>query len=174
MLKQTFCLAATLIILLTATALQAQTPAKFGHMNLGNLLESMPETKVANDTLTAYAAKLSVQDDTLNARFERTYIDFERRYQAGEFTQIVAQQKYQELEKMRVEIETFEKKAEQDVAAKRDMLLQPLLNRVTEAIKAVGKENNYAMIFDISTGVALFAAETEDVTPLVRKKLGMQ
>jgi outer membrane protein len=174
MLRPTFCLLAAFFALTITTNLSAQTPAKFGHMNLGNLLESLPEVKTANDTLEVFAQKYGIQDDTLNARFERAYVDFERRYQAGDYTPVVAQQKYQELEQMRAQIEKFEQDAEGAVTQKRDELLAPILNRVNEAIKAVGKENNYAMIFDISSGAALYAASTDDVTPLVRKKLGVQ
>jgi hypothetical protein len=48
------------------------------------------------------------------------------------------------------------------------------LAKVDVAIKAIGKENNYAFIFDTSTGGTLFALESEDITALVKAKLGLK
>ncbi|MBC7774905.1 MAG: OmpH family outer membrane protein, partial [Phycisphaerae bacterium] len=39
--------------------------------------------------------------------------------------------------------------------------------------KAVAKENGYAMVFDTSTGAMLFASDSDDLTELVKKKLGL-
>jgi outer membrane protein len=173
MFNKTLCLLAA-ILTLSSASVSAQTPTKFGHMNIGNLLEQLPETKTANDALTAYATTFQAKDDSLGKAFEVVAGEFQRKYEAGEYTQVQAQQRYQEIQKMQADIEAFERDAEAAVGKKRDELLTPLLTRVTDAIKAVGKENGYAMIFDVSSGVALYAAETEDVTPLVKKKLGIQ
>ena len=59
------------------------------------------------------------------------------------------------------------------IAARREDLLKPILTRVEDAVKAVATENSYLMIFDTSSGAFLFAAESDDVSPLVKKKLGM-
>ena len=77
------------------------------------------------------------------------------------------------MEKQEKEVAAYQQKAEQEVSAKRDELLKPILTKVYDAIKAVAKENGYMMIFDTSTGAALFALESEDITALVKKKLGI-
>ena len=59
------------------------------------------------------------------------------------------------------------------VAAKREELLKPILVRVDDAVKSIAVDNQYLMIFDTSSGSMLFAAETEDVTALVKKKMGI-
>lgn len=58
------------------------------------------------------------------------------------------------------------------VTAKREELLKPILTKVDDAIKAVAKESGYAMIFDTSTGAMLFAADTDDVTALMKRNWG--
>ena len=43
------------------------------------------------------------------------------------------------------------------------------------AIKEVGKENGFTYVFDLSAGgILYFADNTEDILPLVKKKLGLQ
>jgi outer membrane protein len=59
------------------------------------------------------------------------------------------------------------------VAAKREELLKPILTKITDAVKAVAVENKYMMIFDTSSGIMLYADDTEDVTAIVKKKLGI-
>lgn len=158
---------------LTVASAQAQTTTKCGHMNLGNFLEELPETSVANKELEAYVLKYGTKADSITKAFETAAATFQADYQAGKLTPLVAQQQYAVLEKQEKEVAAYQQKAEQEVSAKRDELLKPILTKVYDAIKAVAKENGYMMIFDTSTGAALFALESEDITALVKKKLGI-
>ena len=157
----------------SAVSLTAQTTGKYGHMNLGNLLEALPDSKKANIDLEVFANKFSAKGDSLAKALEASAAKFQQDYQGGLLTAVVAQQQYAALEKQQADLDKFEKEAQQQVAAKRDELLKPILEKLYAAISAVGKENGYLMIFDTSTGAALFALETEDVTALVKKKLGL-
>lgn len=170
--KTSFFLAALLCGALSVSA-QDDLP-KYGHMNLGNLLDGMPETKVAEDSLKIFAAQLAQKDSVMTKAFEADFLQFRKQYDARELTGVQIQQRQTELEKQRQDIQAFEQKAQQDLEAKRSLLLQPILAKIDDALKAVAKENGFLMIFDISTGSMLFASETIDVTPLVKKKLGIQ
>jgi outer membrane protein len=164
-----------LVAVLTLTgAAQAQTATKYGHMNLGNLLESLPETKKANEDLKAFTDKLSAKDDTLTRNFQAKVAKFQEDYQAGRLTPVQAQTLQSELEKEQQSIQEFEQQAQQQVAAKREELLKPILTKVDDAVKKVAKASGYLMVFDTSSGVMLFASDTDDVTPLVKKELGIQ
>lgn len=170
--KTSFLVAALLCGALTVSA-QTDAP-KYGHMNLGNLLDGMPDTKAAEDSLKIFAAELAVKDSMMTKAFEQDYLLLRKQYEARELTANQLQERQTALEKQRQEIQAYEQKAQQDLEAKRGLLLQPILGKIDEAIKAVAKENGFMMIFDVSTGSMLFASETIDVTPLVKKKLGIQ
>lgn len=160
------------LLLGTATT-HAQTAPKYGHMNLGNLLELMPDTKKANDDLKVFADNLSAKDDSLTKAFQAKVVAYQTAYQSGTLTPVQAQAKEAELQKEQEDIQKFEQDAQQTVASKREEFLKPILTKVDDAIKAVAKDNQYLMIFDTSSGAMLFAADTEDVTALVKKKLGL-
>lgn len=162
-----------LVLLLCTATLQAQTAPKYGHMNLGNLLESLPETKTANDKLKTYADQLTAKDDSLTKAFQEAYTKLETEYNSGVLTPVQSQQRQAELQKQQEAIQKFEQEAQQMVASHRDELLKPILAKIDTAIKAVATENGYLMIFDTSSGVMLFANDTDDVTALVKKKLGL-
>lgn len=169
--KTSFLLAA---LLCSAVMLFAQAdPPKYGHMNLGNLLDGMPQTRVAEDSLRVFAASLAAKDSTMTLAFQTAYVQLQKEYKEGSLTQVQVQERQATLEKQRQEIQEYEAQAQKDLEAKRAELLSPILARIDEAIKAVAKENGFMMIFDVSTGSMLFASETIDVTPLVKKKLGL-
>ena len=58
-----------------------------------------------------------------------------------------------------------------DLQKKRNDLLEPIYEKVNEAIKAVAKEQGFQFIFDQQ--VLLYGEETSDVSAAVRTKLGM-
>jgi outer membrane protein len=51
--------------------------------------------------------------------------------------------------------------------------MQPILDKVNEAIQSVAKEQGFHYIFDANSGVILYADESTDVTNLVKAKLGI-
>jgi outer membrane protein len=156
-----------------AVTMQAQTAPKYGHMNLGNLLESLPETKTANDQLKLYTDQLTAKDDSLTKAFQAAYTKLETEYNSGVLTPVQSQERQAELQKQQEFIQKFEQEAQQIVAARREELLKPILAKIDTAIKAVATELGYLMIFDTSSGVMLFANDTDDVTATVKKKLGL-
>lgn len=160
-------------LLLGTVSMNAQAAPKYGHMNLGNLLEMLPDTKKANDDLKVFADKLSAKDDSLTKAFQVAVTNYQTAYQSGTLTPVQAQTRETELQKEQEAIQKFEQEAQQLVTNERERLLKPILERVDAAIKAVAIENQYLMVFDTSSGSMLFAAETEDVTALVKKKMGI-
>lgn len=162
-----------LFALLLSATLNAQTAPKYGHMNLGNLLELLTETKKANEDLKVFADKLGATDDSLGRALQVSAETLQKEYDGGNLTPVQAQQRQAELQKQQEFLQKFEQEANQKVTAKREELLRPILAKVDEAIKAVAKENGYSMIFDTSTGAMLFATDTDDVTAMVKKKMGL-
>lgn len=167
----TFLLAA---LVFGAISLSAQTgPSKYGHMNLGNVLSEMPATAQADKQLRIFADSLSQKDSLMTDAFQAAYLQLKKEYEEKSLTAVQVQQRQMELEKQRQAIQDFEKAAQEQIEAKRGEMLKPIFDRIETAIKEVAKENGFLMIFDIGTGSMLFAAESIDITPLVKMKLGL-
>ena len=62
---------------------------------------------------------------------------------------------------------------QQQLASKRQELLQPILDNISLKIEEVAKENGYSYILDESQGTILFKDDNLDVTTLVKAKLGI-
>ncbi len=165
--------AVLITILIGATTLSAQAQPKYGHMNLGNLLELLPDTKKANDALKMYTDSLSVKDEAMTKAFQEAYAALEKDYASGTVPPVQLEARKADLQKQQEAIQKFEQDAQQMVAGKREQLLTPILAKVETAIKEVAKEKGYLMVFDTSSGVTLFAAESDDVSAFVKQKLGL-
>jgi outer membrane protein len=144
---------------------------KIGHMNSGNLLSTLPEVAKADTGLVLYQKDLMLTGDTLAKAFEKEYKVFVEAYNAGTLSQQQVQKRQAELQKVQQTLQNYAQEVDQRVANLRRQLLQPVLTKLDEAIRAVAKENGYSFIFDTSTGNSLFAAESDDVTALVKRKL---
>jgi outer membrane protein len=160
------------ITLAFCASLQAQQ--KFGHLNSGNLLEQLPAVAKADTMLAKYRDSLVVKGEALVAKFETDYKAYIEEANKGTLPPVQAKQKEDVLQKQQQEIEAYRQEMDQKIGARRQAYLKPILEKVDAAIKAIGKEKNYAFIFDTSTGGTLFALESEDLSAAVKAKLGLK
>lgn len=146
---------------------------KYGFTNLGNLLDVLPETKVAEKALNDFADSLSAVGNAKNKAFQEAYTTIERKYNSGQLTPQQIQEAQGDLERQQRELQAFDKQAQEWGAQRRNQLLAPILERVLGAISEVAREGGYLLIFDTSSGALLFADEAWDITAEVNKKLGI-
>ena len=147
---------------------------KFGHMNVGNLLEIMPEVEKADQELAAQQQKLESALKARMEKFQKEYAALVQRVNSGDMTPIQIQT---EEAKFKAEGEAIQKEEQTLIITmqnKRAELLKPILEKVDSAIQAIGKEEGYTMIFDVSSGAMLFAPDSQDITAKVKARLGIQ
>ena len=154
------------------TSLTAQAQ-KYAHVNSGNLLEMLPEVKNADAQLIKLQEKLVTERDQRVAAFQEKYQKEMQAFNSGDLSPKEQQEQEAALRKEQEEISKFEQGLQNQVVQKRQELLGPILEKVDEAIQAVAKEKGYTMVFDTAQGGLLFAADTEDISALVKAKLGL-
>lgn len=157
---------------ITLNSLQAQ---KFGHINVGNVLILMPDTKMADSSLQVFQDSLVAIGNLRADSLKNDILLFSQQYNGGLLTPLQAQEQQAALEQRHKEIQDLEQQVQTWVAAKREELLTPILEKLQKAIDEVGKEETYYMIFDTSVlNTILLARESDDIAPLVLKKLGIE
>ncbi len=170
--KITFLAFAFIVVMASGNPLAAQN--KYGHMNYGNLLEQVPELKKGNTELETYRDQLIKKGKDRAAKWEADVKAFQAKAQAGEMTGLQIKQTETKLGKEQKAIAALEQDVVDKITKKRDEILKPIIDKVNTAIQEVGKENGYAMIFDSSLyNFILSAEDSDDVTLLVKKKLGL-
>ena len=82
--------------------------------------------------------------------------------------------KEKELSDLQARIDAFQQKAQTDLQAKQQDLLQPIVAKAKAAIKEVAKENKYTYIINAIEDIVLYSEPADGILPLVKKKLGIQ
>lgn len=159
------------ICLAVATLFAAEAQNKLGYINSNELLSIMPQSMEMQTELQSYAKGLESSLAAMQAEGEKKLAD----YQQNEATmsELVKQDKIRELESIQQRILEFQQNAQESLAAKEQELITPILEKARKAIEDVAKEENFTYIFDASTGNILYAAESENILPLVKAKLGL-
>ncbi len=148
---------------------------KYGHLNFGTLISSLPATEAANAELKDYQDQLNKEVSEKAATWQDKARAFAQKAQSGEMAPVEQQQQQEALEKEREEIIKLEDGMRAKVSQKRSELLEPIINKAEAAIQAVAKANGYVMIFDTSMfNAILFAQDSDDVMPLVKAELGVE
>ncbi len=146
---------------------------KLGHINTQELLSLLPQKLAADEELKSYASELeqyqkSIQDE-LNKKYEEYLTERDT------YSDLIKATKEKDLQEMQQRLGTYNRTAQEDLMKKESELMQPIIASVKKAIEEVGKENNFLYIFDTASGNLLFmSAESVDITPLVRHKLGLE
>ncbi|HAP01461.1 MAG TPA: hypothetical protein DCQ93_05990 [Bacteroidetes bacterium] len=161
-------LAVVALLLFCFTNTQAQ---KFGHINSNDLLDAMPEVKVADSALQAYQKSLEDLNESMVKEYSTKLADYQSHPEWSDEKKQITEA---ELTDLQDRIQKFQSDAQDKFAAKKDALYSPILKKADDAIKAVAKENNYAYVFDTGVGAVLYAQDSDNIMDLVKKKLGLK
>lgn len=164
-------------LIATVTQISAQK-YKFGHTDSQKILQQMPELKDAQKKLQAEQKK--IEERLLSMRTE--YQNKVQAYMENEQLAAESPEKWDALTKADKEAEItsleeritkYQTNAEQSLITKQEELYQPILKKIKDAIKDVAEEGNYIYIFDVNALLYYSETKSTDVTPMVKKKLGI-
>lgn len=136
----------------------------------------MPEAKAASAALEEYK-KVKVETYT---RKQTRYAELLEEYQekAGQPNFSGSQEEtdlMNEASRLEKEIKDTETNYEYEVSQKQAVLLQPVMNKLQEAIDAVAVEEGYTYILNQTSGSnILYGMEQFDVTDKIAAKLGVE
>lgn len=157
-----------LLLLMAAINVQAQ---KFGYINTAEILADMPEVKQAEVDIENFSTALQKKGQAKVKTLEEKYGKIQQQMQAGNLSPVQQQQAQADLQKDQEELAKFEQEMVGQIQTKRQNALQPIYDKLNNAIEQVAKENGYSMIFD--KAVLLYSEDKDDVSALVRAKLGL-
>jgi outer membrane protein len=146
---------------------------KFGYCNSGLLLTQIPEVKAADSDLQAFQTQLTKKGQEMVKALQDKAAELERKQQQGSISPKDLETQSAKLKEEEATIAKYEQEVYEKLAAKREALFAPILDRVNTAMADVAKENQFMFVFDQSTNVFLYADESLDVTKLVKAKLGI-
>lgn len=167
-MKNALKLTLALAMMLSCTTLFAQ---KFGRINSQEVMLAMPETTEMQNKLQAVAKDWEENLETINVEFNNKLQDFQKNLNS--LSDAARQIKEKELNDLRQRGTEMQQMAQQDLAKQEQELMTPIIEKAQNAIKAVSKAGGYTAIFETGSLVYFDEATLTDITPLVKKELGI-
>lgn len=149
----------------------AQTP-KFGVVNAQEIITAMPEFTEAQSTLAAASKQYEDEYAKLNEELTKLYQEYQQLEADPNTPQSIKERRIQDITDRNTKAQQFAQTADQDLQRQQAQLMAPIQEKMINAIKAVGANNNFTIIFPGEVP-AYISAEVIDVTPMVKAQLGI-
>jgi outer membrane protein len=161
-----------ILSLFSATTSFGQT-FKFGHFDSNELISLMSEMDSAVVKLEKYSKDLQATATEIQTEYGNKYAQYQQKQ--ATWTAAVLETKQKELDEIRERFTKFNQDAQQEYEQMRQLLFAPVYKKANEAITAIGKENGFTYIFDLSSGfIPYFNPEQSvDIMPMAKSKLGI-
>ena len=150
----------------------AQKNVKLGHINSNDLMQIMPGRDSAQTILQQEVAGLEEQLKSMQSEMEKRYNEYMEK-QSG-WTELIRNTKQRELQDMGTRIQEFQENAQKQLQQREQDLLKPIIDRAKKAISDVAAEGVYTYILDSGSAGVLYSQDSDDIMPLVKKKLGLK
>lgn len=148
----------------------AQTVEKIAYINSVELLESMPQKTRASKRINELNKKYKDELKIMQEDYNKKYSDFIS-YQ-NSMAESIKLRRMQELYELEKNINNFMKIAQDDITSQEQQLIEPLKQKLKDAINAVGIEQGFTCIYDLANpSIAFVTPSATDANPLIKKKL---
>jgi len=160
----------TVVLLACFFCMTSAFAQKYGHVNSGDVMKAMPGVDSVEIKLMDFHKELQLLYENMFNEFQVKKDKFDK--EAGTMSSSVRKLREDELISIQNRIREFELNVQDDVEEEKIKLITPFQDKIQNAINEVAKEHKYSYIFD--TQILLYYDGGDDVTPLVKKKLGIK
>ena len=168
---------ATLFAALMLAGIGANAQVKIGYTNIDFVLTNIPDSKDIQAKLATEKAQYDKLLQEKIAGFQKDYEDYQKN--AATMSAVIRQDKEKTLQTAQEGIQSFQQNSEGALQRKQQELLAPVMDKIQGAIDEVAKANGYTHVFNSDAGygttpVILVAPESDNITSLVFKQLGVE
>lgn len=143
---------------------------KIAYVKTQEVFMAMPEVSDMEKQMADLNEKYKAELQQMQEEYQKKYSDFIA--QQDSLTENIKLRRMQEIQDIQGRMDNFMQVAQQDVQKKQQELLQPIQQKLQNAIKSVGDEKGYTYIID-PAALLYTGSAAVDATPFVRTKLGL-
>ncbi|MFI3292252.1 MAG: OmpH family outer membrane protein [Rikenellaceae bacterium] len=163
------------VVAVVAMAMSVSTSyaQKMGRINVQEVVMAMPETATMQTNLEAFRKDLADNFETMQVEFNTKLADYQSNMNT--LTASLRDLKEKELQDLQTRMQQFEQSAMQEIQAKQNELLNPIIEKARVAVSKVAADGSYDVVYDESAGALAYVNSSTviDIAPQVKKELGM-
>jgi outer membrane protein len=150
-----------------------QAATKVSVVDSGKILQQLPETKQAEESLQAIATPLQKELNRMNAAYQQSVVAYQQK--APSFTKTVREQKEKEL---KLKAQTLEKFQQDNfgrggtIEAKQQELFLPIRKKVLAAVESIATQEEVTLVLEKNS--AIYVTTENDLTFKVLDKLNIK
>ena len=164
-----------LMIAVAMMPLMLMAQAKIGIVNSQQIFDLMPEKVAAEAQLKALSDRYHAEYELLKGEFDKKYADYQTVAADASMPETIKERRVHELQESDKKMREFERLAADDIAAQRAALTKPITDKIQAAIRQAGVQGALDVVFDTAvTPVAYTGPNTVDITPMVKRLLGLE
>lgn len=162
---------ALILLLIAPMSVFAQ---KFGHIKTQEIVTAMPEYTKAQTDISTMQKQFEDEIKRASEEVNKKYAEYQQ--DQANLPKNIQERRQKELQDLTQKGMQLQQDAEQQLQQSWMQMLEPIVKKVEEAIKAVGKEGGYTYIFDLNATNIPYVSETlsTDITATVKAKLGIK
>lgn len=145
---------------------------KTAHLNFNELVQAMPESIKAIDSLQSITKAYQSQLDKLSSEFKTKSEAFEK--EKDKLQPAIKDFRTKELNDLQQNFDKFKQAAQEDLNKKRESIYSPVIAKAKAAVEAVAKEKGYGYVIDSSTNTYVYLNSADNIQEIVKKKLGIK
>ncbi len=149
---------------------------RFAYVDTRYILDNIPDYESAQEQLNIISTEWQDEIEALYSEIEKLYKEYE--VEKVLLSDELKRKREEEILAKEKEVKELQKKyfgKGGEMFKKRQELIKPIQDEVFNAVKEIGETGNYAMIFDVASGMGvLFNDPKYDKSDEVLEKLGYQ
>jgi len=161
------------VLMLLALPLSMKAQEKLAYVNIQEIFQVMPELTEIEKTIADLNEQYKKELDKMYEEYAAKAKEYQDNLQT--MAESIKTRRQGEIVDIEKRIGTFQQSANEELQKKQMELVNTLRQKILTATSEIGIENSYTYIFDISAqSIAYHSPKAVDVTPLVKKKLGIK
>lgn len=164
-----------LTIALAIPMIAAAQNVKIGLVDVNAVIQQMPATAAATKTLEETQAKYQTQAQSLQEDLQKQLEELQAMQNDKDTLPAIMERKVKAYQDSQARFQEFLQKVDADLSQKQQELMLPITTELKNAIDSVGREGNYTLIQNNDPSIVFYyGSPAEDITPLVKAKLGLK
>lgn len=162
-----------LAVAVTFSLVASAQTVKIGLVDVNAVMAAMPETTAAQQKLQETQKKYETEYNALGEELQKQYQELQNMKE--DELPAIKERKTRAFADNQQKLQTFEQQVMNDMQKLQNDLMAPIMQKLQSAIQSVGAEGKYTLVQNLDPQITFYySAPAEDITPLVKAKLGLK